>query len=149
VRAEPDTTSRRAVQAPWPPGDTEPEGGAVPVAVISREEKKKLAQRVGKDLTKRHGQKKFYSVREIGDALRRLDERVDLHCWAYCFFSNATDFAFYHASRGEACDYAAMKADMLDAVSNGASGSWFDPDLSWLDWPDFDFSGLFDFLDWS
>lgn len=117
------------------------------IAELTREEKRRLAQRVGKDLTARHGKKKFYSTREIGRSLRRLDERVDLHCWAYCFYSAPADFDAYHQTTGEACDYAVMKADMLEAVTGGASESWFDVDLSWLDWPDFDLSSIFDFLD--
>jgi len=39
-----------------------------------------------------------------------------------------------------------MKSDMLSSVSNVTDSSWFDLDLSWLEFPDIDFS-LFDFLD--
>jgi hypothetical protein len=39
-----------------------------------------------------------------------------------------------------------MKAEMLSSVSDATDTSWFDFDLSWLEFPDIDFS-LFDFLD--
>jgi hypothetical protein len=40
-----------------------------------------------------------------------------------------------------------MRSQMVSAVTDGASVSWFDVDFSWLEWPDFDFSGSFDGLD--
>lgn len=117
------------------------------IATLSDDEKRELVRRVGADLNARSGRKKFYSPSEIGKSLKRLDERVGIHCWAYCFYSTPTDFAAYHESIGEACDYAAMKSELLSAFTEGASDSWFDIDLSWLDWPDIDLSGIFDFLD--
>ncbi len=41
-----------------------------------------------------------------------------------------------------------MKLDMLSSVSNGNELSWldFDIDLSWLEFPDIDWS-IFDFFD--
>ena len=39
-----------------------------------------------------------------------------------------------------------MKGEMLSSVSTTADSSWFDLDLSWLEFPDIDLS-LFDFLD--
>jgi cysteine synthase len=107
-------------------------------ATLSDEEKRQLVRRVGADLNQRHGKRKFYAPREIGESLRRLDERVDLHCWAYCFFANRDAFDAYHTTIGEVCDYVAMKAQMLSAVTAGASDAWFSVDLSWLDWPDVD-----------
>lgn len=39
-----------------------------------------------------------------------------------------------------------MKSEMLSSVSTASDTSWFDIDLSWLEFPDIDFS-LFDFFD--
>ncbi len=39
-----------------------------------------------------------------------------------------------------------MKGEMLSTVSNAVDTSWFDLDLSWLEFPDIDLS-LFDFFD--
>ena len=39
-----------------------------------------------------------------------------------------------------------MKSEMLRAVATDHSAAWFDWDLSWLEFPDLDFS-LFDFFD--
>ena len=49
---------------------------------------------------------------------------------------------------GEACDYVSMKAEMLASVSIGSDASWFDIDLSWIEFPDLDWS-IFDFIDFS
>ena len=116
---------------------------------IPNDEKQALIQRVGADLNEQHGKQKFYSPKQIGQSLKRLDERVDIHCWAYCFFATPIDFDAHHEALGEACDYAAMKAELLLAFTAGDSESWFDIDLSWLDWPDIDLSDIFDFLDFS
>jgi len=51
---------------------------------------------------------------------------------------------------GEACDYLAMKREMLGSVAGPDAGGWlkfdFDFDLSWLEFPHIDFS-IFDFFD--
>jgi len=64
-----------------------------------------------------------------------------------CFNTPSSDFEAYHRSTGETCDYGSMKADMTSALTDGASESWFDLDVSWLDGPDIDLSSVFDFLD--
>jgi hypothetical protein len=40
-----------------------------------------------------------------------------------------------------------MRAEMVSAMTDGASSSWFDIDTSWLEWPDIDLSSIFDFFD--
>jgi hypothetical protein len=64
-----------------------------------------------------------------------------------CLFASAADFNKYHASIGETCDYSAMKSEMAIALTDGASESWFDFDLSWLEWPELDLSSIFSFFD--
>jgi hypothetical protein len=39
-----------------------------------------------------------------------------------------------------------MKGEMLNSISNTTDASWFDIDLSWLEFPDIDWS-IFDFFD--
>lgn len=72
---------------------------------------------------------------------------VDWHCWAMCVYSIAADFNAYHTSIGEICDYASMKSEMTSALTDGVSDSWFDADMSWLEWPDIDLSSIFDVFD--
>ena len=50
---------------------------------------------------------------------------------------------------GENFDYMDMKAEMVAAMTDGASESWtdFDFGLSWLELPDFDLLDFFEFLD--
>jgi hypothetical protein len=62
-------------------------------------------------------------------------------------YASPADFTAYHDEIGEQCDYASMKAEMTAALTDGASGSWFDVDLSWLDWPDIELPSIFDFFD--
>lgn len=64
-----------------------------------------------------------------------------------CLYAAPADFAAYHRKTGETCNYLAMKTEMTSALTDGASDSWFDIDLSWLEWPDIDLSAIFDFLD--
>ena len=112
-------------------------------------EKKKLAQVVGNDLSRKHGKKKFYRQRQVERVLDRHGYLVDVHCWAYCFFMDHASFDSYHRSIDESCDYLAMKESMVTSVTDHASDSWldFDFDLSWLELPDVDLSSIFDFID--
>ena len=59
------------------------------------------------------------------------------------------DFDAFHQSIGESCDDLGMKSDMLASVSksdNASSGFGFNFGLSWIAFPDLDWS-LFDFFD--
>lgn len=113
---------------------------------ISPADRRKQVQLVGSDLLKNHGRKQYYTVEEVKAANRRQGISIDFACWSHATFNSHSDFDKYHASIGESCDYAAMKADMLSSVSSAPDTSWFDIDLSWLEFPDIDFS-IFDFLD--
>jgi hypothetical protein len=101
---------------------------------------------VGDDLVKHYGKKRFYSVDEVKAANRRQGINIDVACWSHAAFNAHTDFDAYHQSIGKICDYASMKAEMLSSVSTAADTSWFDIDLSWLEFPDIDWS-IFDFFD--
>lgn len=115
--------------------------------VISPRDKRAQAQRVGDDLLRHHGKKRYYSVDEVKAANRRNDVPLDVECWSHALFNTHEDFDAMHAALGEVCDYVGMKAQMLQAVSVG-EGGWFDFDfdLSWLEFPDIDWS-VFDFFD--
>jgi hypothetical protein len=111
-------------------------------------DKRAQAKAVGEDLARHHGRKRYYSVEEVKAANRRLQLSVDACCWSHAMFNTRADFDEMHQQLGETCDYVSMKAQMLSAVGSGADVSWFDFDLSWLEFPDIDWS-LFDFLDFS
>jgi len=113
---------------------------------IAPEDKRRQAQLVGDDLLRHYGKRNFYSVQQVRDANRRSKIKIDLECWSHALFNTHSDFDQLHAASGEACDYAAMKAEMLRSMATDSSSSWFDFDLSWLDFPDLDIS-LFDFFD--
>lgn len=113
---------------------------------MSPRDKKTQARLVGDDLVQHYGQRKFYTVEQVKEANRRKRIDIDVACWSHAMFNRHEDFDQLHAHVAEGCDYATMKSGMLRAVSTDESGSWFDWDLSWLEFPDLDFS-LFDFLD--
>lgn len=113
---------------------------------ISPADKKAQAKRVGDDLVRNHGKRRFYTIDQVRNANRRTGTDIDVACWSHVMFNTHSDFDALHAATGEACDYVAMKAEMLRAVASEASTGWFDWDLSWLEFPDLDIS-IFDFFD--
>jgi hypothetical protein len=112
---------------------------------ISPSDRRRQVQRVGDDLVKNYGKKRYYTVAEVKEANRRQGINPDFSCWSYATFNSHSDFDAYHQAIGENCDYVAMKSEMLASVSNSADASWFDIDLSWLEFPDIDWS-IFDFF---
>ncbi len=113
---------------------------------LSPADRSQQVRLVGNDLVKHYGKKRYYTVQEVRDANRRQGIRLDVGCWSHATFNTHSDFDLYHQSIGESCDYAAMKGEMLSSVSNASDMSWFDIDLSWLEYPDIDLS-IFDFFD--
>jgi hypothetical protein len=114
---------------------------------LSAIDRKAYVTDVGEILVKNHGKKKFYSPEQVKNASKQTKYEVDWHCWAMCVFSSPTDFNAYHESVGENCDYGSMKEEMTSLLTDGQSDSWFDLDLSWLEWPDVELPSIFDFFD--
>ena len=104
---------------------------------------------VGDELIRRHGKQKTYKPKQVQSAVERLGFPLDWGCWAMSLYSPREEFEAHHAATGEVCDYGAMKSEMTAALTDGASNSWFDIDMSWLEWPDIDLSSIFDFIDFS
>jgi hypothetical protein len=117
------------------------------MCALSPIDKRAQAKRVGDDLLRNYGKKPYYSVEQVKAANRRNSVSIDVECWSHAMFNTHEDFDAMHAAMGEVCDYAAMKLQMLQAVGAGEK-SWFDfdLDLSWLEFPDIDWSA-FDFFD--
>ena len=114
------------------------------------DDKKVMMDRVGKDLVARHGKQRYYQPAKIRESASRAGYDVDVHCWAMVMFSSPTDFRLMHEAAGEACDYVEMKAELLSDLAGGAGGFAFpDLGLSWLEWPDIDLSGMFDWFDFT
>lgn len=113
---------------------------------ISPRDKKEQAKLVGDDLVRHHGKQNFYSIEQVRSANVRCSIKPDYACWSHALFNTRDDFERLHAAAGEVCDYLAIKKEMLDSLSIGDSSDWFDFDLSWLDFPDIDWS-IFDFFD--
>jgi hypothetical protein len=109
-------------------------------------DKRRQVKKVGNDLVRHYGKRRYYTVQEVKDANRRQNIGLDFSCWSHATFNSHGDFDAYHRSMGEDCDYASMKAEMLASVSSADGASWFDIDLSWLEFPEIDWS-VFDFFD--
>ena len=118
----------------------------MPACAICPADRRQQTRAVGSDLLKHYGRKPYYSVDEVKGANRRQNVGVDFGCWSHATFNSHKDFDAYHQSIGESCDYLSMKSEMLSSVSTATDTSWFDLDLSWLEFPDIDFSA-FDFFD--
>lgn len=118
----------------------------MPACAIPPADRRQQVRMIGSDLMKNYGRKQYYTIQEVKAANRRNKVDFDISCWSHAAFNSHKDFDDYHRSVGESCDYFSMKSDMLSSVSNVTDSSWFDLDLSWLEFPDIDFS-LFDFLD--
>lgn len=118
----------------------------MPACAIQPADRRNQIHDVGQDLVKNHGKKPFYTVQEVKNANRRQGIAYDVACWSHAFFNSHHDFDDYHARIGEACDYTAMKAEMAESITDG-DGSWlpdFDFDLSWLEFPDIDWTSFLD-----
>lgn len=121
----------------------------MPACHLEPKDKKAFVGAVGEELVRRHGKQNYYKPSDIRRAAESRGYPVDIHCWAYCIFSTPEDFKAIHDAAGEACDYAAMKAEVLGDLATSGSFSAFDIDLSWLEWPDIDLSSIFDWFDFS
>ena len=119
----------------------------MPACAIAPSDRRRQVRLVGNDLVKNYGRKQYYTVQEVKNANRRQGISYDVGCWSHATFNTHGDFDDYHQSIGESCDYVSMKGEMLSSVSNASTDtSWFDFDLSWLEFPDIDWS-IFDFFD--
>ena len=114
---------------------------------LAPKDKKAFVGEVGQELVRKHGKQKFYRPSDVATAAENCGYAVDVHCWAYCIFTSPSDFASLHEAAGEACDYAAMRAEVLTDLAGGGTFSWLDLGSSWLEWPDIDLGGLFDWFD--
>jgi hypothetical protein len=121
----------------------------MPACHIEPADKKALVGAVGQELVRVHGKKKYYTPQEVRRAAETRGYDLDVHCWAYCVYLDHGTFDALHAGAGEVCDYTTMRASVLGELAPSGSFSWLDIDLSWLDWPDIDLSGLFDWFDFS
>lgn len=119
------------------------------ICELKPEDKRAFIGAVGEELVKRHGKKKYYKPDDIGHAASARGYSDDIVCWAQCIFAAPEDFEALHEMAGVACDYARMKAEVLADLAGSGGFQLPDIDLSWLEWPDIDLSGIFDWFDWS
>ena len=119
----------------------------MPTCAISPDDKRALAKSVGDDLLQHYGKKRYYTVDEVKASNKRQDVPLDFCCWSHGLFNTQSDFDAYHRSIGESCDYVSMHSDMLSSLTDSVPSVGFNMDFSWLELPDIDLSGIFDFID--
>lgn len=101
--------------------------------------KKEYIADLGKILVQDYGKQKYYKPEEVKKAHKKSRwSNLDFSCWGMSIFTSHWDFDYYHQQTGEACDYVAMKAEMLQAISVGEGASIIeltdkDIDASWID----------------
>jgi hypothetical protein len=121
----------------------------MPACELKPDDKKQFISDVGQDLVRRHGKQKYYPPDEVRQSRQSAGYPLDIECWAMVIFTTPEDFEFIHQAVGDACDYAAMKTEVLTDLA-GTSSFWLpDVSLSWLEWPDIDLSSLFDWFDFT
>jgi hypothetical protein len=120
-------------------------GGHMATCGISPGDKARLARALGGKLVKTYGKQRFYTVRQVKSVYSDTGLPLDWSCWGYALFTDHGEFDAYHRLLGEACDYAAMKAQMLTSMTADAGDGWLSFDMSWIDLPGFDLGSFIDF----
>lgn len=107
-----------------------------------------IGKKVGRDLIKTYGKKKFYRSKEIKTSMEKLN-LSEWNYWAMCFFTDHTSFDNYYASNGKTYDYIQMKSQVVSALTLGESDAWknFDYNSSWIELPGIDFAAFFELPD--
>lgn len=124
--------------------------------VHSLETRRAQAKRVGDRLVRQHGKQRYYTQTQVRRAHSDCGLSPDLTCLSMALFMDRGSFDAHHAEIGEICDYGEMRSQMLGAVAKPDSSS-FNPgldlsinldwlDLSWIEFPDIDWS-IFDLFD--
>ncbi len=106
--------------------------------------KKEFSVKLGKSLVEKYGKRRYYTIDQTRDRMSSLGYPIDYYCWGHALFVMPSEFISYHQSIGESCDQLTMKSELTSAITDGASDSWFDIDLSWIEWPDIDIASIFD-----
>lgn len=110
--------------------------------------KREFISDIGEILVKDNGKKKYYTPMEVKKAHQKSKwyHNEDWSCWAMSVFTSHEAFDLYHELTREACNYVAMKTEMLSGLSFSTASDWtkisdLDIDASWLDFGEV-FDGL-------
>ena len=119
----------------------------MPTLLEAPVDKRAFGKAIGDELLRVHGKQRFYSLRDIRAAARAKGFPPGLDPWAFALFASPESYQTYRASTRDARPYDELKEAMFDVMTEGASHDWFNIDMSWLEWPDIDLSGIFCFFD--
>ena len=109
---------------------------------LKSDEQSLLAKRVGADLVKHYGRKKFYSGAMMRASFGRLHIGPEAQCWAAAFFCSGAEFDETHQRLDHACDYQKMRVVMTSVTHKAAPASSASDAGSWFDGFDFDLPDL-------
>jgi hypothetical protein len=79
------------------------------------------AKGLGAELKKRYGEQKQYTPAQVKRTAEQGGYNVNYLCYALCMYCGPSDFAEYHRSTGEACDYTAMRSEVGERLFGGDS----------------------------
>lgn len=105
--------------------------------------KRAYAEQLPPLLVAKFGKKKHYAREEILATIRYTGLPLDYSCWAMSLFEAPDAFNAFHNSIGEACNYIAMQAEMLQFIPESCSDAWFHFHWDWIPWD------IFDWFDWT
>lgn len=74
---------------------------------------------LAKRLRGRYGAEKHYTPAQVEDTVRQCGLSGAFVCYALAMYCDRLAFDMHHAARGEACDYAAMRAELGARLFSG------------------------------
>jgi hypothetical protein len=88
-------------------------------ASVEKQNKKRRAvhryvRYVGPELRKRYGSKKKYTPSQVKQVVKDSGYSTDYDCYAFAMYCSHDDFADYHRTTGEVCDYNSMRSEISD-----------------------------------
>ena len=77
------------------------------------------AKGLGPKLKERYGEQKQYTPAQVKRTAEEGGYSADYLCFALCMYCGPAEFADYHRTTGEACDYDAMRSEVADRFFSG------------------------------
>jgi len=92
----------------------------------STEEKLEVARKVGADLVRQFGKKKYYSKAMINASARRQGVNADGMYWLYALYTSAATFEEIRQAANSDADYNALRIEMVHLIQSRRPAAAFD-----------------------
>jgi hypothetical protein len=87
-----------------------------------RKAQRSYIKKLGPLLRKRYGRSRYYTVAQVQKTVQISGLDAANICYAFSEYCSEADFAEYHASTGEVCDYSSMRSEMEHSWTVGHGG---------------------------